>query len=94
MKLATERIKMARPKKNVIVKVFGQTKLIDVWADNLVASEILSIEGVTQILAEKTLPWLIATDPRFDVNEVAAEIEALLSPKVPEAFYDEADSPD
>ncbi len=81
---------MAKPKKDVVTKIEGS--IIYLWANDLTTSDILSIEGIVKVLGSRELPWMIQVDARYDINELAEELEELLSAKVPGVFYD--DSPD
>lgn len=49
--------------------------------------EIKEIEGVEQVfLINGTNPLSVYVDPRYDIQEVAQEIEVLLASEVPDVF--------
>lgn len=84
---------MAKLKKQVIINKFniglGETHILHVWADNIVAQEVLAIDGISSISVYSQNPTTVCVDPRYDVDEVLAELEELLSAKVPDVFYDD-----
>lgn len=52
------------------------------------ASEIQSIEGVSSVTIWPTSLWA-HIDPRYDLDEVASEVEEMLAPvEIPRAFLD------
>ena len=83
---------MAKPKKSVLAKVMSGL-IVRVWANDLILEDVLSVEGVVKVIASCELPWWFLIDDRYDPEEVATELEELLSSKVPGVFYNE-DSPD
>jgi len=81
---------MAKPKKDVIVEVL-HNKSIRVWCNNpgQVVTELKTIEGITSILYLSTFGSIhLSTDPRYDISEIAQEIEELLTAEVPDVFKD------
>ena len=64
---------------------------LNVYVDNpdIVAQEIQAIEGILGVEEDELLRCLtVYLDPRYDVTEVRAEVEQLLSSKVPEVFQE------
>ena len=77
---------MAKPKVKIKVEIVNDT-FITVWAKDAHRHipDVESIEGVHFASSSGRL-MIIYTDPRYDVNEVAREIEQLLSAEMPEVF--------
>lgn len=79
---------MAKPKQRFLIKKLdGHVHLYIDDAGGQVA-DILMIEGVTgaYIPSHNVNLMLIDIDPRYDVSEVAAEIEGLVTAEVPDVF--------
>lgn len=74
---------MASKKIAVKVRIISEG-LLHVWADDF--SGVSEIEGVSHLLKRNVLPEAIYIDIRFDVNEVAAEVEAFLLKKSEQAL--------
>ena len=88
---------MAKPKRDIIVRIVidnakeARTGIIYVWANNIMSSDVLSIEGVESVDIGQANPAFVYVNARYDAKEVAAELEELLSAKVPSAFYGSPD---
>lgn len=84
---------MAKRKRAVVIHKFGTwldgTWVLQIWADDIVAQEILAIEGISSVNMYAQKPVTVRTDPCYDVDEIIAELEELLSAKVPDVFYDD-----
>lgn len=82
---------MAKPKYDVIIVKSPVTGVLRIYCSNHAqqASEIKSIEGVNLVsIYDDCLSTYV--DPRYDLDEVAAEIENMLTPvEIPEAFLDD-----
>ncbi len=78
---------MAKPKQDIKVIVYPPT-LMQVWADDpkRATAEIVDIEGVNVVIGGSENPINAYLDPRYDINEVAKEIERLLLSEVPKVF--------
>lgn len=74
---------MAKPNKKILVKILkGEIIHIEVWADSASAFDnIRSIEGVHQA-TEDGSQILVSVDPRYEVEDVAKEIEEMLTAEV------------
>jgi hypothetical protein len=80
---------VATKKQDILVKITANPiEQIKVWIDKPSESitDVLSIEGVSTCRASAGGPLYIMVDPRYDVREVAGEIEALLTAEVPDIF--------
>lgn len=77
---------MAKPKKKVIVEVLRFAGALHVWADNLLVDDLISIEGISDVVVTSTLPWIVFIDIRYDIDEVAEELLELLDASVPDVF--------
>ncbi len=69
---------MAKPKKKTVVRVLRLAGVIHVWADNLSVDNLMSIEGISDVVMAPTVPWIVFVDIRYDINEVAEELIELL----------------
>ena len=78
---------MAKPKQDVMVKVYPPN-LVQVWSDDpkRATAEIVDIEGVNMVMGGSGNPIDAFLDLRYDINEVAKEIERLLLSEVPKVF--------
>lgn len=79
---------MAKLKQKVLVRIRAEA-LLFVWCDNVAnqIADMLSIEGVKSVFTSNSGGFLeVFTDPRYDTNELAVEIEKLLLAEVPEEF--------
>lgn len=76
---------MAKQKKEVVIKVIHGGS-IQIWANNLSVEDVMSIEGITNVLSSKTLPWTAYADARYDAQEIAKELEELLEASIPDIF--------
>ncbi len=83
---------MAKMKRDIIVRAMvdnateARSGVIHVWANGLIASDVMSIGGVYGVDVGKAGPAFVYVDARYDVGEVAAEIEELLLASVPDVF--------
>lgn len=81
---------MAKPKQKVLVVVLTpmNPEPIQVWIDNPgeVLQDIRSIEGVIGCRACTDGPIRVSIDKRYDAQEIADEIEELLTSDVPAIF--------
>ena len=86
---------MAKIKKQVIISKFGIAlggggkHVLQVWADDIVVQEVKTIEGISDVIIHTQSPVTVCVDPRYDVDEVIAELDELLSAKIPDVFYDD-----
>ena len=80
---------MAKPKQDTLVKV-SPSGAVTVWTNDPKSAtfEIADIEGVSFVVGGRKNPISVYLDQRYDINEVAKEIEQLLSSEVPEAFLE------
>lgn len=82
---------MAKPKEKIKV-ILGIETLIEIFIDDAPdwVRDVMSIEGVRKVVIgfDKTM-MTIQTDPRYDLVEVADEIENLLIQEVPQIFKDD-----
>lgn len=75
---------MANRKQDVVVKaLLGRG--IHLWSDASpdVIDNIKDIVGVEYVQVRSIMPIFISTDPRYALDEVAKEIEKLLSSEIP-----------
>jgi hypothetical protein len=80
---------MAQKTQDVLVLVVGNhVEPINIWLDNPteVISDILSIEGVLTCSTINAPPLRVMVDPRYNTQEVAEEIETLLTADIPDVF--------
>jgi hypothetical protein len=80
---------MAQKKQDILVLIVSnQVEPINIWLDKPteVISDILSVEGVKTCSASSGGPLRVMVDPRYDIQEVAEEIETLLKADVPDIF--------
>ena len=78
---------MAKPKCAVVIEKLYSTRMLIIYCDHHAeqAIEIKSIEGVASVTIWEDRLWAYI-DPRYDLDEVAAEIEVILTPvEIPEA---------
>lgn len=68
---------MAQRKRNITIRSYGASNALEVWTD-LTDEQIEQIEGVTSIRGEDLVgSRVVYTDPRYDIEDIKAEIEAL-----------------
>ena len=81
---------MAKPKYDVMVKVFRRDLLIQVWSDDpkMSAAKISGVEGINYVIGGPTSPVFAYLDPRYDINEVAEEIEEIFSSEALKVFLE------
>lgn len=86
MSFLERNIRMAELKEKVKVEV-GELTLI-VWATNVVQfmSEIETIKGIHSVICYSKNRLFAYPDPRYDIKEIAEEIEQLLLAEVPDIF--------
>ena len=41
-----------------------------IWADNFVTEDIMSIEGIVDVMISTRLPWIAYVDKRYDIQEI------------------------
>lgn len=88
---------MAKPKVDFIISVVrsekNSTGIIHLWIDEIIIRDIMSIEGIASIDIPHSpnAPTFVYVNARYDAHEVAAEMEELLSAKIPDAFYESPD---
>jgi hypothetical protein len=72
----------------LVLVVGNQIEPINIWLNKPteVISDVLSIEGVLTCRASSGGPLRVMVDPRYDIQEVAEEIETLLKADVPDVF--------
>jgi len=77
---------MAKPKQEILVERYLRS--VSVWTNNPIGDfeEVSRIEGVDNVLICSGNHLHVCVDPRYDISEVADEIEALLTSKVPDIF--------
>lgn len=72
---------MAKRKSEIVVEpIVGN--LYEAWMDKKIADKVRTMPGVQEVYERGTCgaPWGIKLDPRYDADEVIAEIEALGKP--------------
>jgi hypothetical protein len=81
---------MAKPKQSVLVNVCSNHNII-VWTDHPERDikDIAGIEGVTRATIYSGNPIFLSIDPRYSADEIAAEIENLLTAEIPDVFKSE-----
>lgn len=85
---------MAKPKQRILIKKFEfkgiVTKAVNLYIDDAAGqlADVLTIEGVTEayVSSHNVNLMLIDVDPRYDLDEVGAEIESLVTAEVPDVF--------
>lgn len=81
---------MATKKQETIIKTSTDGMCIWTSFPEKVISEIREVEGVEQVfLINGVNPLFVYTDPRYDIQEISQEIEALLASEVPDVFKDD-----
>jgi hypothetical protein len=81
---------MAKPKRHMVIEKCYATRMLVVYCDRHTeqSAEIKSIEGVNLVTIWEDKLW-VYTDPRYDLDEIATEIEDMLTPiEVPKAFLE------
>lgn len=81
---------MAKPKRAVVIEEIRAVGVLFIYCDHHVdqAAEVKSIEGISSVIIWEDKLWAYV-DPRYDLDEVAAEVEAMLTPvEIPEAFLE------
>ena len=79
---------MAKMIKKLAIKAWGET-IFQVFADDIIINKISEIAGVVYVV-RANMPYhyhVVYCDPRYDMQELRAEIEALgnLTPPNPES---------
>lgn len=80
---------MAKPNKKVLVQVVGDPVFpIKVWVDNptSIIDDIQSIEGIDMLSVTSRNLIYVSIDLRYEVEDIAKEIEDLLMAEVPDVF--------
>lgn len=80
---------MAKPKQKILIEVFHRGGEMHIWSSDKEqdATTIKDIEGVDAVFTRQTMNLIsVYVDPRYDINEIATEIEALLTAEVPPIF--------
>lgn len=78
---------MAKPKQEVLVETIWEG-FLKIWANDPTSrlNEIRSIEGVEWVEHKSGYSIGVGIDPRYSTEEVAQEIEELLTASVPPVF--------
>lgn len=79
---------MAKPRYAVVIKRCYAVRVLYIYCDHHEeqAAEVKSVEGVSGVTIWPEKLWAYV-DPRYDLDEVADEIEVMLTPiEIPEAF--------
>lgn len=76
---------MAKPQKEYHVEVMLKSKVISIWCDKRHWNDLTIIEGIEQAFSMNNRLDLYI-DPRYSIDEIANEIEELLSAQVPDVF--------
>ena len=69
---------MATRKREVIVIKLEATECIEVYADADAEGVIAQVEGVLRVFSAPGWSHYVILDPRYDINEVAADIESAI----------------
>lgn len=88
---------MAKPNKKVLVRIVGDPVFpVEVWVNNPISviDDIKSIEGVNTVSFINGNPILVSVDPRYEIEDIAREIEGLLAAEVPDVFKNPFNSND
>lgn len=77
---------MAKPKKSVLIEKLPNH--LRVWCNNPTQwlSDLASIEGIIRVDNLTGGCTILHCDPRYDLSELAQEVEQLLMAEVPEVF--------
>lgn len=67
---------MAKRNSELVVRR-GSGSWVDVWCDDALVPLIETIKGILRFQHMTSGEWTAWLDPRYDINEVVAEIEAL-----------------
>lgn len=82
---------MAKPKRAVVIRKLS-VGVLWVYCEHHAeqAAEVGAIEGISAVTIWGDMLW-VWVDPRYDLDEVAAEVEVMLTPvEIPEAFLQES----
>ena len=85
---------MAELKQKILVEVLPKDSIegwdIQIWTRNPVKTrfQIKEIKGIENIMVHTKHSTIVWIDHRYDINEVAEEIEQLLSSEVKKAFLE------